>query len=641
METKINLLDAHVANLIAAGEVVDRPSSALKELIENSVDAGASIITVEIKNGGVSYMRVTDNGAGIEGEDLGKAVLRHATSKIKNEKDLAKINTLGFRGEALAAISSITDLKIFTKTKDSQIGYMLESSSGQNVKISEAGCANGTTVVIEKMFSKVPARQKFLKRDATEGMYCKWITEKMALSNPSVSFKFIHDGKQKIFAPGNGSLRDTIYSVFGDEVGDNMISIEPLDNTSNGGKMSVTGFISKIEDGRKTRAEENFFVNGRYVYSKTIMSALEEAYKSISEVSGTAGKFPFCVLYVNVDESEVDINVHPQKMEIKFSDEKQVYSSVYYAVKSALNKNAGYGDYYKKPEPPVQTIQSEPPVQPAQYIQPMSNYSDNDEYKQSEKTSLFKEYREFENKPKINIFDKDTVDVVNAFKETEEVKEFKEVEEVENIENIRKYNYKLIGEVFYGYIIIEKDDKVVVIDKHAAHERIIYDIMIKRAETVETVETVKMVKTQILLLPVEIKLNPKEVSGIYDIEQDMKKIGIVFEWISDDVISITEVPLEISDGNVNIEEIVKEAAYMSSEGNLSAHETAFEKLAELAATKYAACRAAMKSGIQDSPENIIWLADRVMNYEDVRYCPHGRPIAFELAKDDIEKRFKR
>ncbi|MCL2772624.1 MAG: DNA mismatch repair endonuclease MutL [Oscillospiraceae bacterium] len=667
MESKINLLDIHVANLIAAGEVVDRPSSALKELIENSIDAGASVITAEIKSGGIIYMRVTDNGSGMNAEDLGRSVLRHATSKIKDEKDLAKINTLGFRGEALAAISSVTDMKIFTKTKESQTGYMLESSSGHDVKISEAGCANGTTIVIEKLFSKVPARQKFLKREATEGMYCKWITEKMALSNPSVSFKFIQDGKQKIFTPGNGSPRDTIYSIFGDEVADNMLCIE---NTENAGdmriadKVSVSGFLSKIEDGRKNRADENFFVNGRYVYSKTIMSALEEAYKSISEVSATAGKFPFCVLYIYVDESKVDINVHPQKMEIKFSDERQIYSSVYYAVKTALNKadysvgtnilssaqsvrprnnnNIGVLDGRTCQNADAVAFRTFVPTKTAENAVilkkdvDINNINIPIEYKNSEKSYQYKEFRQkdeinvnpnnsnnlnyvntSENKIKINIFDKDTESNNN-----------------DNNENKGKYNYKLVGEIFYGYIIVEKDDKIIIIDKHAAHERIIYDIILKRSADANS-----NYKTQILLVPIEVKLNPEEAAGIIDIENDMKKMGIIFEWESDGVILITEVPYEIAD--VNIEEIIKEAAYMSFEGNLSAHETAFEKLAELTANKYAACRAAMKSGIRDSVENIIWLADRIMNYEDVKYCPHGRPVAFETTKYEIEKRFKR
>jgi len=633
----INLLDIHIANLIAAGEVVDRPSSALKELVENSIDAGATSVTVEIKGGGIAYIRVTDNGIGMDAEDLGRSVLRHATSKIKDEKDLAKITTLGFRGEALAAVSSVSDIKIFTKVKNAQNGYMLESSSGQNTKISEAGCANGTTVIIERLFSKIPARQKFLKRDITEGMYCKWITEKIALSNPSVSFKFIQDEKQKIFTPGNGSYKDTVYSVFGDKIAENLISVGDVDKNSQTQKnqpdeVIVYGFISKIENGQKTRVNENFFVNGRYVYSKTIMSAMEEAYKSISHT----GTFPVCALYVKVDETSVDINVHPQKMEVKFSDERKIYSSVYYAVKEALS-NSGSSNIINTaifPKYPEKKTEEN-----SIFFNSVLIRGEKEEIRESP-PAIKIETIETNNDFKSKYFD------LPSFRTTQETQKIETETYVEQIKNIKNdepikfvnniHEYKIMGEAFYGYIFVEKGEKIIIIDKHAAHERIIYDIILKKAADSNINSEFK---SQILLVPVEIKLTPKEAAGIIDIENDMKKLGIISEWKDEETIFITEVPPEIFD--VNIEEIIKEAAYLSSEGNLSADKTAFENLAMLSAKKYAACRAAMKSGIIDSAENIAWLVDRVLNYEDVKYCPHGRPVAFEITKDDIEKQFKR
>ena len=605
----IHLLDIHISNLIAAGEVVDRPSSALKELVENSVDAKAKIITVEIKGGGISYMRVTDNGEGMDAEDLGRSVLRHATSKIKDEKDLAKIQTLGFRGEALAAISSVADLKIFTKPKDAQVGYMLESSSGRNTKIAEAGCAGGTTVVIERLFSKIPARQKFLKRDVTEGMYCKGIMEKIALSNPFVSFKFIQDGKQKIFTPGNGNYKDTIYSIFGDETADTLLQAGNFDGASGGGEeIKVYGFVSKIENGQKTRANENFFVNGRYVYSKTIMSALEEAYKSISET----GDFPVCALYIKIDESKIDINVHPQKMEIKFSDEKQVYSAVYYAVKEALG---GFGDLN------------------ADFVikeHKKEKIKEKEEIEEENNTNAgFKsKYFDFTSK-------KPDAEIPHIPPPAAKYSVSETSEKTPSYETQETYDYKILGEAFYGYILIEKAEKIVIIDKHAAHERIIYDIIIKKAEKSKNPQF----KSQILLVPEEVALTPKESAGILDIENEIKNLGIVFEWKDDNTVLITEVPSEISDANTG--EIIREAAYLSSEGNPAAHQTVFEKLAMLSAKKSAACKAAMKSGIRDSAENISWLVDKVLNYENVKYCPHGRPVAFEITKSEIEKQFKR
>ncbi|MCL1858541.1 MAG: DNA mismatch repair endonuclease MutL [Oscillospiraceae bacterium] len=662
----INLLDIYVANLIAAGEVVDRPSSALKELVENSVDAGASIITIEIKGGGISYIRVTDNGEGMNAEDLGRAILRHATSKIKNEEDLAKITTLGFRGEALAAISSVSDMKIFTKTRESQSGYMLESSSGLNTKISEAGCANGTTVVIEKLFSKIPARQKFLKRDMTEGMYCKWITEKIALSNPFVSFKFIQDGKQKLFTPGNGNYKDTVYSVFGEEIADNLISVGDFNNVGDGvlevpkdeENIKVYGFVSRIENGQKTRVNENFFVNGRYVYSKTVMSALEEAYKSVSETK----TFPVCALYIKVDESKVDINVHPQKMEIKFSDEKSIYSAVYYAVKESLNNSGDLNNNFvfaKPPENPEnsenQIIENKSVAIPKNQINIITEIKGEKETTENNNTSKYFDFSDksqnSKNQNNQKIENIETLDIeteynisekIYSYKDKENAENKKSIENNENIEivnnNYSKNNYKILGEAFYGYIFIEKDEKIIIIDKHAAHERIIYDIILKKA--VESNINSEF-KSQILLVPVEVKLTPKEAAGIIDIEPDIKKLGIIFEWRGDDKILITEIPPEIYDSNVNIEEIIKEAAYLNTEGNFAADKTIFENLVMISAKKSAACRAAMKSGISDNIENIAWLVDKVINYENVKYCPHGRPVAFEITKNEIEKQFKR
>ena len=608
----INLLDIHVANLIAAGEVVDRPASALKELIENAVDAGAGIITAEIKGGGREYIRVTDNGEGMGAEDLGRSILRHATSKIKSEADLEKISTLGFRGEALAAISSVTDIKIFTKARGSQTGWLLEASSGQGASISEAGCPDGTTVVTERMFAKVPARQKFLKRDATEGMYCKWVVEKAAVANPGVSFKFIQDGKQKIFTPGNSSLIDAIYAVFGGEVADNLLRVEELE-TSGVERVSVSGYISRIDDGRKTRAEEHFFVNGRHVYSKTVMSALEEAYKSLADT----GRFPFCVLNIRIDEASIDINVHPQKREIKFSDEKKIYSAVYYAVRNALELSGGYeGDEYEDEDEPEDyaqgigvTVLCDPPALPAaaeslhgeeslggiESSMPLSESAPEDS------RTLLDDYRQSEKIYNLGAFDEPAGDA--------------------------QRNYRILGEAFYGYILLEKGRKIIIIDKHAAHERIIYDIILERAAE-------NKISAQALLAPLEIKLNAREAAGILNIEQDLRRIGFEFEWRGDDIM-LGAVPSELA--GADIAGLVKEAAYVSADGEAGA----VERLAALAADKYAACRAALKAGVRDKPGDIIWLADRVMSYEGVRYCPHGRPVAFELAREEIEKRFGR
>jgi DNA mismatch repair protein MutL len=375
------------------------------------------------------------------------------------------------------------------------------------------------------------------------------------------------------------------------------------------------------------------------------MSAVEEAYKSISETR----TFPVCALYVKVDESKVDINVHPQKMEIKFSDERKIYSSVYYAIKNALNNYDSLNNDFVFTE--TKHIVNGFATNPA----PTINIKDEKEENNTNDNYTSK-YFDLSNKPrtqtplppfqKAAIIGSDVPDIPHFDKKHGEPKKIysfikpEQIDEntkiVNNINNNDKYNYKIIGEAFYGYIFVEKDEKIIIIDKHAAHERIIYDIILKKAADDNLNSEFK---SQILLVPVEVKLTPKETAGILDIEKDMKKLGIILEWKDDETVYITEVPAEIFDAN--IEETIREAAYLSSEGNLSAHETAFEKLVMLSAKKSAACRAAMKSGISDSVENIAWLVDRVMNYEDVKYCPHGRPVAFEITKYEIEKQFKR
>ena len=651
--SKINLLDIHVANLIAAGEVVERPASALKELVENSIDAGASVVTVEIKNGGITYMRVTDNGEGMTAEDLGRCILRHSTSKIASENDLGRIKTLGFRGEALAAISSVSEMKIFSKHKDSDTGYLLETSSGQNTRISEAGCAYGTTVVVERLFSKVPARQKFMKRDATEGMYCKSAIEKIALSNPFVSIRFIQDGKEKIFTPGGGSYKNAVYSIYKDDVGDTLIPIIDI-NAENSRKKSgikVSGFICRIEDCKNTRADENFFVNGRYIRSKTILAALEEAYDSVSET----GKFPLCVLYLTIDESSIDVNVHPQKMEVKFANEREVFEAVYYAVKNTLEQS-GFKDLSEEDDDiddddeeesenngiNIDKSDKEPQVEVIKHNFDKFDDLDNDgkidnvsggelvsagseNFIQNNKVPVQNEIpAQYENKKEegqrqdLPIHKPQLSDTATAFDEN-------------------RSKYKFIGEVFYGYILIEKDGKLIVIDKHAAHERIIYD-SIKHRATAE----INQYKSQILLVPVEIKLSPEELAGIWEFKDDIEKIGLIFDIKGDDsdTILIKEVPTEIKD--VNIEDIVREMAYMiAEENNHMAHEIALEKFITVTAKKTTACRAAMKSGIRDEPEHLMWVADQVLKYEGVKYCPHGRPIAVEVTKKELENQFRR
>ena len=332
---KINVLSFSVANLIAAGEVVDRPSSVIKELLENSIDSGADSITVEIQNGGVTYMRVTDNGCGISKEDLPVAIRRHATSKIKDAEDLEGILTLGFRGEALAAIASVSDIRIISKQANEVNGAMLEASGGNILGVTDRPASNGTTVIVENLFANVPARKKFLKKDVTEAMSVSAVVEKIALSRPDIFFKLIIDGNIKIETTGDSNLKNTVYAVFGREFASKLIETEL---TSDG--ITVKGFIGRPDNVRANRNYQNFFINGRYIKSRTAAAALEQAYTSYI----ASEKFPCCVLFIEIDHRLVDVNVHPAKLEVKFSNEKPVFETVYYAVRTALERNSSRPD---------------------------------------------------------------------------------------------------------------------------------------------------------------------------------------------------------------------------------------------------------------------------------------------------------
>jgi len=326
---KINLLDPHVANLIAAGEVVDRPGSVVKELVENSIDAGATTVTVEIRNGGISFMRVTDNGSGIAPEDVPNAIKRHATSKIKEEKDLDSIETLGFRGEALAAISSVSKLRIMTKRIEDKFGTLLECHGPEVIECSETGCQNGTTIIIEELFYNVPARRKFLKKDASEGMYVTAVMERMCLSRPDITFKYIVDGAMKFATPGSGKLMDAIYAVFGRDFAGKLLPVSTREDL-----YKISGFIGSPENTKGNSNMQLFFVNGRFVKSKTAYAAIKQAFDSYIPV----GRHPTCVINIELDPARVDCNVHPSKLEVKFSNEKMIFDLIYFAARSALVK---------------------------------------------------------------------------------------------------------------------------------------------------------------------------------------------------------------------------------------------------------------------------------------------------------------
>ena len=648
---KINVLGFDVANLIAAGEVVDRPSSVVKELLENAIDSGADSITVEIKRGGTAFIRVSDNGCGIEYGDLPISILRHATSKIKNSTDLEAIMTLGFRGEALAAIASVSRLRIMSKQNGEEMGGLLECHGGEVVNHIKTGCANGTTVIVEDLFYNVPARKKFLKKDVTEASSITAIIEKVAMSKPDISFRYIMDGEIKYITSGDGSLINAVYALLGRDIAKKTVRVEREDNG-----IKVEGFISTPELVRANRNFENFYINSRFVKSKTASAAIEQAYVSYIP----SDKFPFCVLNIEIDPSSVDVNVHPSKLEVKFSNEKLIFEAVYYAVKTALANHVSRPELFEAQEKDIVKekakayINTPFPVREREEVKAeriqfdtrgnfgvlRSNstldytpvhenkteqiqkapYKDNfsDIFKSSAPAVIKTEsapQREdiILNKESTSEFIK-----VPAFIKEEKKEEIKPVPD-----------YRLVGEVFNTYVIVELGEIMYMIDKHAAHERIIF-------EDLKRVTKEASPSSQMLMIPIEVNLTSDEIGVITEWRSDIVKTGFGFDITSGGA-SIYEIPTGIESSAAADMFITFATKLLNGEGDaMHTRDEYFER-----ALYQASCKAAIKAGRIYDTAKIKWICDRVLTLDNIRYCPHGRPVAFEISKHFLEKQFER
>ncbi len=643
---KINVLSFEIANLIAAGEVVERPASVLKELIENSIDSGATEIVAEIKKGGVSLIRVTDNGSGIAKEDLPVALKRHATSKIREKEDLNSILTLGFRGEALAAISSVSVMTIISKTRTAEAGTMLVAEAGTVVDISEVGTGDGTTVVVENLFYNVPARRKFLKKDSTEAMNVTALVEKVALSRPDISIQLLVDGVEKFKTPGNSDLLDTIYSVFGKEFASKMIKAE---GKANG--ISVYGYIGRSDNARKNRNYQNVFINGRYVKSLTAMAAIEKAYTSYIAPEC----FPSCVLFVEMNPAIVDVNVHPAKLEVKFSDERIVFESIYYTVKTALEEHEYRPDFNLsakkekernllgayvplgedvkgtqisiKPTPAV-TVTPEMPVM----RQSGSTAVDTPiAFSSSGKSSrgVSSEIQGQVMTPKTS------VELLERYRnaEPEEITQptlHKVPESTKDHELLELPEYKIIGEAFDCYVMVEIEDSLMIIDKHAAHERVIFEDL-KR-----TMQNDGRVASQALILPLSVALSPDEISAASDYYEEICSIGFEYN-VNGKITDITSVPnaVNVSDAEAlfikMLDEIVEGMGNPQITEGIRAEKALYQ----------VACKAAIKGGRIYDRAIIEWLVKKVLSLPDITVCPHGRPIAYKLGKRELDRQFDR
>lgn len=618
----INVLPKSIAELIAAGEVVERPASIVKETVENSIDAGATHITVEINHGGITYIRITDDGCGISQSDVPKAFLRHATSKISSAVDLDRISTLGFRGEALAATCAVSKVELFTKTADCDLGTHYKIEGGEEVLFEESGCPDGTTLVVRDLFYNTPARMKFLKKDVSEGTTVAAVVERLALAHPEISFKLIRDGKQTLTTSGDGKLVSAAYSVLGREISNTLI---PVNMSLDGVK--VSGLVCKPVYCRPSRAYQFTFLNGRYVQSGTVTAATEQAYKN----SAMVGKFPVFIIGITIPFETVDVNVHPAKTQVRFSDEKRVFTAVYNAVKNAILSGDTRPEINVVPPKKTNFINTDTnsyrqvgvtlPVQSRQEIAatPVLQKNEQPVRFKSDNTPFF--LRE-EFKPNIPTDKKQTVsaDVQTASNIDINIKKDVVVAEKEYSSDDE---IKLIGEAFGTYIAVQKQGSIFLIDKHAAHERIIFN-RLKKTKTPQT---------QALIVPVTVRLIGDEYSAVINNLSILNEYGFEIEDFGSETVVVRAIPAVLS--GEDTESIVTEAAQsLARQGNVQ-----IEKEDDILHT--VACKAAIKAGFVTSRTEMLNLATEVLKSDDVMYCPHGRPVAFEIKKTQLEKYFGR
>ncbi len=645
---QIHILPKSVYQLIAAGEVVERPASAIKEMVENSIDAGATRITVEIQHGGSTYMRITDDGCGIARADVPKVFISHATSKIATEEDLNAIGTLGFRGEAMASIGAVARVELLTRTAEAPVGTRYAIAGGEEQSCDDAGCPVGTTVVVRDLFFNTPARMKFLKKDVTEGNAVAGVLDAMALSHPEIAFRLIRDGKQTLVTPGNKDLKSTVYSVFGRELTQLLI---PVHYSYNG--MELEGYVSSPHASRKSRAMQYFFINGRLVKSRTALAALEQAYKN----SMMVGRFPACVLNMTVNTALVDVNVHPAKIEVRFANEKPVFDLVYYGVKTAIEtgdsvKEVTFGttpaadqvgrayppvgsrsakiDFFRKKGESVQTVLQTAPRtdfwQTAQAVAPYRTAPQGEVPVQraSEQSTAPVQQPETEKitQPSPAVPANENAEPEAAATPPAEIAPAPAVQVVD--EDQKAPVFRVVGEAFKTYILVEIENNLYYIDKHAAHERMNFEALRRGAE----------IHSQLLLAPVTVRLNKAELSAIEEHLDLLQKGGFEVEIFGTDAVLVRAVPAML-DG-ADIADLICEIAE-----KLLEHKTDIEPEKLDWIFHSTACRAAVKAGDVTSPAEQRLFVEKLLSMPDIRYCPHGRPVMIKVSRYEIEKQFGR
>lgn len=672
----IQVLDQITIDKIAAGEVIERPASVVKELVENAIDAGAKAVTVEIKEGGISYIRIADNGCGIEREDVQNAFLRHSTSKIRSADDLYHISSLGFRGEALSSIAAVSQVEMITKTKNSLLGTRYVIAGGKEEVLEDTGASNGTTFLIRQLFYNVPARRKFLKTAVTEASHVGDLMLRLALSHPEISFQFINNGQSKLHTSGNGNLKDVIYHVYGREITANLL---PLEFEKNG--VQLSGYIGAPLISRGNRNFENYFINGRYVKSNIIYRAIEDAYKDFS----MQHKFPFTVFHLTIDGEHIDVNVHPTKMELRFNNQQEVYNTIYEAVDHTLHKKELIPEVtldvkVPKAETPVKPVTPTRPETPARPVTPTrpaepekpkippkeerdldyfmeqmkkrvkSYHQQNSSAEVKSKTDIFRPERSTDRireavsqyksaaraakpettptAPSATVHERKPVTPPETKAVTQENPEQMELFKDKFLDKEKKADYKLIGQVFDTYWLVQFEESLYIIDQHAAHERVLYERTLRELKTREFT-------SQMISPPIILNLTMQEASLLKENMERFTRIGFEFEEFGQDSYAVRSVPanlFSIAKKDLLIEMI----DHLSDELNRNqSSDLIDEKIASMS------CKAAVKGNMKLSAAEVDTLIGELLLLDNPYHCPHGRPTIISMTKRELEKKFKR
>lgn len=614
VRNKIAVLEKATIDKIAAGEVVERPASVVKELVENAIDAGADAITVEIKDGGKSYIRITDNGCGIPEEELPVAFLRHSTSKLRNASELSDIHTLGFRGEALSSISAVSRVEMITKPQTELMGVRYVVEGSQEVSMDKIGAPDGTTIMVYQLFFNTPARKKFLKSDMTEASYISELMERLALSHPDVSFLFISNKKEKIHTSGNGNLMDTIYQIYGRQIASNLLAVEKETDL-----LMVSGFIGNSNVARGNRSLENFYINGRYIKSPLLSKAVEEGYVGYL----MQHQYPFCVLQITTKEAAVDVNVHPTKQEVRFDDEIAIADIFKTLVFERLHQREDIAEVTldeeieKEQSKPVAEERTPEPFEKARLQQMREKIT-----KQIHADTPYeRKYQEFYQKR-----ESDT----NAHAPKQELPETSKTatyEQTSFLTREARAKHHIIGQVFDTYWLIEHDNKLYIIDQHAAHEKVLYERMMKQLKN-------KEMTTQYVSPPIILSLTRAEQDILERFADVFAELGYVISPFGGNEFAIEGVPGNLFSFDVKTFFMELLASCDSLKGN-GGHDMILEKIASMS------CKAAIKGNNHLSRPEIETLLEELLSLENPYHCPHGRPTIIAMTKYELEKKFKR